>query len=643
MFFCNPCKHESHKRALNASEHVVVSLFEGAESSESGSAVARLDAANVSEITYRESANASGSTPPLTQEPERVRPQPTALEHIAGADAAALADKVGSDGIELAFVPGAEDSQPLPVDQLPTDTWQFGDPLVVAYLTWNQANEPPPTDGTLTHMIKPCAHIVCVGTQENGPYLGGAKHHDQWLALLEQTMHNSPHSEAPAGKHKKHDKRHRRNSSRGPVVVASPPERMGESEQLHEDPAAAMSPTSGPSPTIPMVTSDHFRSAHRWRLIGAASMMATHIAAYARDDVYQHVAMEHTAVEKTGWAGGAVGNKGGLGIGFAVCKQVMRHEGFITTPPPKLDAMPPAPPSPSRSETQNNQGHAEGRRVSDAVGPTHDNLRVEVRHQRYDSHGDSAANAPGVVNHHPSNSNVATPTARRMPHPKSFISFLFINAHLAPHQENIRKRNEDYTNIVSNLRVGSRGPYPRIARRSLSNSSLRDCTEEFDCCFFGGDLNYRINGTKFAIEQIVSNHRTFRSCLTNNDQLTIERAKGVIFTGFHEGPLLFRPTYKFSKNKTTGLYTDAYDNGPKERLAAYCDRVLYKRHVEYRQPLQLVHYSDVPEVRTSDHKPVTALFTVGTEAPPGDSEENSIPDLDAVHANKSCCGSCVVM
>jgi hypothetical protein len=268
---------------------------------------------------------------------------------------------------------------------------------------------------------------------------------------------------------------------------------------------------------------------------------------------------------------------------------------------------------------------------------------VIPRHNRYDSVNETAG-AGDASKHGTPPPGHAHAHAHQHGGRKTFVSFLFINSHLAPHQDNIRKRNEDYINIVSNLRVGSHGPYPRMARRSLSNSSLRDCTEEFDCCFFGGDLNYRINGTKFAIEQIVTNHRTFRACLTNNDQLTIERAKGMIFTGFHEGPLLFRPTYKFSKSKATGLYTEGYDNGPKLRLAAYCDRVLYKRHVLYRQPLQLMHYSDVPQLVTSDHKPVTALFTVGTEpplAPPDD--ETSIPDLDSEHKRNSCCGACVCM
>lgn len=40
--------------------------------------------------------------------------------------------------------------------------------------------------------------------------------------------------------------------------------------------------------------------------------------------------------------------------------------------------------------------------------------------------------------------------------------------------------------------------------------------------------------------------------------------------GFAEGPLRFRPTYKLD------LGTDAYDSGPKRRVPAWTDRVLFK-------------------------------------------------------------------
>jgi hypothetical protein len=223
------------------------------------------------------------------------------------------------------------------------------------------------------------------------------------------------------------------------------------------------------------------------------------------------------------------------------------------------------------------------------------------------------------------------------------ISMLFVCAHLAAHQENVSKRNEDYTDIVENLKVGSRGPFAGDARRSYSGAAQRDATEEYDVVLFGGDLNYRINGTKSSIERIIGDHRHLRAVLVANDQLTIEKAKGNVFHHFDEGALKFRPTYKYAKDKATGLYTDEYDNGQKQRMAAFCDRVLYKKHLEYRWPVRLLHYSDIKDVRTSDHRPVAAVLSVAT--PPANRRQQRAgaflyEEGEEDQDNKGCCSKC---
>ena len=92
------------------------------------------------------------------------------------------------------------------------------------------------------------------------------------------------------------------------------------------------------------------------------------------------------------------------------------------------------------------------------------------------------------------------------------------------------------------LSVGSKGPYAKYARKSAASCTDRDATEEYDICFFGGDLNYRIIGTKGGIESIIDHHVGLRAVLAANDQLTIEKQRGRIFHHFSEGPLMFRPT-----------------------------------------------------------------------------------------------------
>jgi hypothetical protein len=58
--------------------------------------------------------------------------------------------------------------------------------------------------------------------------------------------------------------------------------------------------------------------------------------------------------------------------------------------------------------------------------------------------------------------------------------------------------------------------------------------------------------------------------LRANDQLLKERAKGSAFAYFDEGPLNFKPTYKFDKR------TSQYDTSKKQRVPAWTDRILYK-------------------------------------------------------------------
>ena len=92
-------------------------------------------------------------------------------------------------------------------------------------------------------------------------------------------------------------------------------------------------------------------------------------------------------------------------------------------------------------------------------------------------------------------------------------------------------------------------------------------------------------------------------------------------------------------DKTTLCATDDYDRSKKARLPAYCDRVLFKRHVNCTNTvdssspsndLVLTHYTDVPTVRSSDHRPVVAVFKLktrmcdgGIDAADSDEEETS--------------------
>jgi len=79
------------------------------------------------------------------------------------------------------------------------------------------------------------------------------------------------------------------------------------------------------------------------------------------------------------------------------------------------------------------------------------------------------------------------------------------------------------------------------------------------------------------------------------DQLT-KALPTTVLRGFREGPLLFKPTYKYDRG------TQFYDRSDKQRVPAWCDRILYNG-----ANLQQLGYGRY-EFTLSDHKPVWALF-----------------------------------
>lgn len=62
---------------------------------------------------------------------------------------------------------------------------------------------------------------------------------------------------------------------------------------------------------------------------------------------------------------------------------------------------------------------------------------------------------------------------------------------------------------------------------------------------------------------------------------------------------MFKPTYKFNKS------SDVYDTSKKRRTPGWTDRILFGS-----DGLQCIHYGAVMDIRTSDHRPVYANFSV---------------------------------
>lgn len=134
----------------------------------------------------------------------------------------------------------------------------------------------------------------------------------------------------------------------------------------------------------------------------------------------------------------------------------------------------------------------------------------------------------------------------------------FVVAHFHAHEHNVKKRNLDFNNIhktgsfssfcLTNVMKSIRSsPLPQDKKQKLmeeiyENTELTLDTHEL--IFWFGDLNYRISGAT-TVEVFDAADAGYLDDIRNQDQLNIQRASDVVFSGFEEGGLNFPPTYKF--------------------------------------------------------------------------------------------------
>nr|XP_018907600.1 PREDICTED: inositol polyphosphate 5-phosphatase K-like [Bemisia tabaci] len=176
-------------------------------------------------------------------------------------------------------------------------------------------------------------------------------------------------------------------------------------------------------------------------------------------------------------------------------------------------------------------------------------------------------------------------------------SLCFVNSHLAPHDNNLKDRIEDYETILTDQKFAS-----------------NDATQIMyhDYIFWFGDLNFRINDpvrySSLEIDRQVNLARKkegdFKELL-KNDQLRQVMGEGLAFNGLSEGDIEFPPTYKFSLNSME------YDL---KRRPAWTDRILYKVNENAYENIKLKltqdSYHSIESYGISDHKPVASRFTI---------------------------------
>ncbi|KAJ1508882.1 inositol polyphosphate 5-phosphatase [Coelomomyces lativittatus] len=160
-------------------------------------------------------------------------------------------------------------------------------------------------------------------------------------------------------------------------------------------------------------------------------------------------------------------------------------------------------------------------------------------------------------------------------------TFCFVTAHLAAGQNNVTDRLRDYEVIVNETKF-------------RHGKTLDD----HDHVIWLGDFNFRINLDYDTLIAAIT--RQDWAFISKFDQLSLARQQLKAFGGYHESKLLFPPTYKFDVGSMN------YDTSAKQRLPAWCDRILFKS--KGTQPLTCATYNMISDLNISDHRPVYAVL-----------------------------------
>ena len=174
-----------------------------------------------------------------------------------------------------------------------------------------------------------------------------------------------------------------------------------------------------------------------------------------------------------------------------------------------------------------------------------------------------------------------------------------MNCHLAAGQTQTAHRNNDIAAILEAECLASENSLTTRADHFVSGGD-GSMILDHEICILNGDLNYRIDSIpRHVIVEAVRQNNLAK--LLDRDQLLASKRKnpGFRLRSFNEGTITFAPTYKYD------VGTDEYDSSEKKRAPAWCDRVLYRGLGRIKQLDYQRH-----EARTSDHRPVSALFKI---------------------------------
>ncbi|KAL8945056.1 MAG: hypothetical protein Q9216_000040 [Gyalolechia sp. 2 TL-2023] len=241
------------------------------------------------------------------------------------------------------------------------------------------------------------------------------------------------------------------------------------------------------------------------------------------------------------------------------------------------------------------------------------------------------------------------------------LELTIVAAHLAPMEDALTRRNEDWMNIVRGLVFASTNSKdthtaakqlatsddsePLLASNPESvNQRPRGIYTPTSHLIFAGDLNYRTSSTvpqpsdhlafpKFTTTPADPHHY---SHLLRKDQLTRELNAGRTCHGLEEAPIDFPPTYKYSNKAQLLAETgDTYAkwDWAKHRWPSWCDRILYldlPAWMKAEMPdatIEVEKYTALPLTSTSDHRPVLLTMRVPLKAIPAPNEGQGGQDV----------------
>jgi hypothetical protein len=163
-------------------------------------------------------------------------------------------------------------------------------------------------------------------------------------------------------------------------------------------------------------------------------------------------------------------------------------------------------------------------------------------------------------------------------------SICIVGCHLAARAERLSQRRDNFLKIVRQAKVG------------MSNW---DILSQHTHVLWLGDLNYRVDLDWDATLELIDLKAW--SALMMSDQLLAQQEAGKAFVGFSEGTIDWKPSYRCNRK------TDEWSN-KRRQAPSYTDRILYRSLAGCNKELELVDYVSHPNVKGSDHRPVSAFF-----------------------------------